>query len=176
MLSALGDLGDFIGGIGVVVTLIYLAIQIRSNTEQTRLNTAGDSWSSILDAYEPVYFGSNATTFQRGLAGELDPSGADYLTFAMLMTRILGQFELSVYQARNGALDDELFAMHARLAKTIVSSPGGMAWWNDSGSTFFRKDLMAAIESVPESPPDGPPNRRDDRPSSTARSGVESVS
>ena len=32
MLDALGNLGDFLGGLGVVVTLIYLARQIRQNT------------------------------------------------------------------------------------------------------------------------------------------------
>ena len=31
-LDALGNLGDFIGGIGVLATLIYLAYQIRQNT------------------------------------------------------------------------------------------------------------------------------------------------
>ena len=32
MLEALGNLGDFIGGIAVVVTLLYLALQVRHNT------------------------------------------------------------------------------------------------------------------------------------------------
>ena len=35
-LEALGNLGDLIGGIGVIVTLIYLAIQIRQNTIEVR--------------------------------------------------------------------------------------------------------------------------------------------
>jgi hypothetical protein len=30
--ETLGNLGDFIGGIAVVVTLVYLAIQVRQNT------------------------------------------------------------------------------------------------------------------------------------------------
>ena len=33
-LEALGNLGDFVGGIAVVVTLIYLALQVRQNNEQ----------------------------------------------------------------------------------------------------------------------------------------------
>jgi len=35
-LETLGNLGDFIGGIGVVATLIYLASQIRQNTASVR--------------------------------------------------------------------------------------------------------------------------------------------
>jgi len=35
-LEALGNLGDLIGGVGVIITLIYLAIQIRQNTIEVR--------------------------------------------------------------------------------------------------------------------------------------------
>ncbi len=35
MIETLGDLGDFIGGIAVVITIYYLAIQIRQNTAAT---------------------------------------------------------------------------------------------------------------------------------------------
>ena len=35
-LDALGNLGDFIGGIGVLATLIYLASQIRQNTSSVQ--------------------------------------------------------------------------------------------------------------------------------------------
>ncbi len=33
VLEALGNVGDFVGGIGVIVTLVYLALQIRKNTQ-----------------------------------------------------------------------------------------------------------------------------------------------
>ena len=36
MVESLGNLGDFIGGIGVIITLIYLATQVRQNTAALR--------------------------------------------------------------------------------------------------------------------------------------------
>ena len=39
MLEELGNLGDFIGGIAVLVTLVYLAIQIRQNTAQVKIGS-----------------------------------------------------------------------------------------------------------------------------------------
>lgn len=39
MIEILGNLGDFIGGFGVVATVIYLAFQIRQNTVSTRSAT-----------------------------------------------------------------------------------------------------------------------------------------
>lgn len=39
ILDALGNIGDFVGGIGVVATLIYLVLQIRQNTRQLEQNS-----------------------------------------------------------------------------------------------------------------------------------------
>lgn len=39
-IEALGNLGDFVGGVAVVITLIYLALQIRQNSRQIAMNTA----------------------------------------------------------------------------------------------------------------------------------------
>ena len=37
--EALGNIGDFVGGIGVFVTLVYLAIQIKGNTRAQQSST-----------------------------------------------------------------------------------------------------------------------------------------
>ena len=39
-IAELGALGEFIASFGVLATLIYLAIQMRQNTQALRLNTA----------------------------------------------------------------------------------------------------------------------------------------
>ena len=51
-LEDLGNLGDFLGGIAVIVTLVYLALQIRSNTQTVRaasLESVVNSHSQFLD-------------------------------------------------------------------------------------------------------------------------------
>ena len=39
MLEDLGNLGDFLGGIAVIATLLYVAVQIRQNTRQITQNS-----------------------------------------------------------------------------------------------------------------------------------------
>ena len=51
-LEDLGNLGEFLGAIGVIVTLVYLAIQIRQGSEQTALNTSAihaTSFQNLID-------------------------------------------------------------------------------------------------------------------------------
>ena len=46
----LGNYGEFIGSVGVVVSLVYLAVQIRANTRTTRANAsfqAIHSWGTL---------------------------------------------------------------------------------------------------------------------------------
>ena len=38
----LGNLGEFVGAIAVVVTLVYLAVQVRHSREATETNTSQD--------------------------------------------------------------------------------------------------------------------------------------
>ena len=49
MLDALGNIGDFLGGIGVVVTLLYLASQIRQNTRSLRASAHQSITSHIAE-------------------------------------------------------------------------------------------------------------------------------
>ena len=38
-LEQLGSIGELIGAIGVIISLVYLALQIRTNTEAERTST-----------------------------------------------------------------------------------------------------------------------------------------
>ena len=49
VLEALGNAGGFLGGIGVVVTLVYLATQIRQNTRVVRTSKFQASTAPLLD-------------------------------------------------------------------------------------------------------------------------------
>jgi hypothetical protein len=51
MIEALGNIGDFIGGIGVVVTLIYLAVQIRQNSKIVKTGAAEAVMRSISEYF-----------------------------------------------------------------------------------------------------------------------------
>ena len=53
-LNELGSLGEFISGLAVVVTLVYLALQIRHNTRAVRSSMHQDMIESTLRIAESV--------------------------------------------------------------------------------------------------------------------------
>ena len=89
MLDMLGNLGDFIGGIAVVVTLIYLAHQVRQNTKSTQ----SPSYQAIVSsmsafsrelAYEP----ERSEIFTKGLMHPETLDEPDQIRFSLLMTSL----------------------------------------------------------------------------------------
>ena len=54
-LSDLGDLGDFLGGIGVIATLVYLAIQIRRNTMAVRSTSLDSAYAAHMEFQRTVW-------------------------------------------------------------------------------------------------------------------------
>jgi len=57
VIENLGNIGDFVGGIGVVVTLVYLATQIRQNTRAIRLASIQQVMGSSVSIHEAASAG-----------------------------------------------------------------------------------------------------------------------
>ena len=54
MIESLGNIGDFVGGIGVIVTLVYLASQIRQNSRSVKAASAQAVLSALAQSISSV--------------------------------------------------------------------------------------------------------------------------
>jgi hypothetical protein len=96
LLEGLGNIGDFIGGIGVVITLVYLAMQIRHNTRGLDQNNDLLSVSfenqlrqSLTDLRLTIA-GDPALTdiWERSLKGLHPLDGAEQARFELLLVNV----------------------------------------------------------------------------------------
>ena len=77
----LGSIGEFVASIGVVVSLIYLAIQTRSNTRAIRAQTRSSITDQVLTVQSLMF---DSDDYRRAFAKyacneTLDPSERDLL-------------------------------------------------------------------------------------------------
>jgi hypothetical protein len=106
-LSDLGNIGEFVGAIAVLVTLLYLAIQIRQNSATTQAHIR----QSLAD-YQVHYINSRATDpFLRSVVRKMF-AGEDLDTdeeFGLLMhvTAGIRMFENYFAQYKLGTMDPE---------------------------------------------------------------------
>jgi hypothetical protein len=153
-LSQLADVGELIGGVAVVASLIYLALQVRQNTRTVRgstLHVNTDLWSSLfLRLAEPGI----AQAYIAGMAGQRDIRPLHYTQFFFICRTMFIAFENQYYQLRQGVLDPETYDAYQKSISTqFLAFPGFRIWWQQSRSVFspaFVAHIDAMIAEEPE--------------------------
>jgi len=148
-LEALGNLGDFIGSIAVLVSLVYLAIQIRKSTETERTST----YQSIVSDFGQMNQSLAAdpeliALYVRGLEDfdALDATARARISQVFYMT--FRYFENMYYQQRKGYLEDEVWVGWKRLMLTYFSNPGFQTWWG-MRRDVFGEPFARFLETTP---------------------------
>ena len=99
-LSDFADIAEIAGAVAVVVSLVYVAIQLRQNTDSVRSATLQANtalWSTLLSGLaEPGIVEAYAT----GLSGRKDISRLQYTQFFLLCRGVFAAFENQHYQFR----------------------------------------------------------------------------
>lgn len=146
MLQDLGNIGAFLGGIGVVVTLAYLAIQIRKNTQSVRssaLHSISTSISEFMDriAQDPAL----TKLWFDGRSGTVELSDADRQRHNLLLMSLVRRWENAYHQNRAGMLESASWSGMREGLALVVSPPGAQAWWKNAQS-LFSPDFVAFAE------------------------------
>lgn len=136
-IQELGSLGELIVAIATVVTLAYLAIQIRANTNAIRSESRGRI-SGQTQGYSAVIGGSKeaASIFMRGLADLNSLHPEEQTQFSFLFTMIVNQAHDSHHEYRLGITDREVFSAHSSSALRLLRTPGGKDYWRHHRSDF----------------------------------------
>ena len=140
--GAIGSISEVVGAIGVIVTLVYLAQQIRQNTEQSRLSSIHQLTTRINLAFDPIYSGENTRVWTKGLTNPDSLSVEDRQVFDLLMNRVIATFDSTTYQYEHGAVPTDLYDGLSKTFQAIVSTPGGSAWYLTNCESFSRETRL----------------------------------
>lgn len=150
MLEALGNLGDFVGGLAVVVTLVYLATQIRQNT--SALRTA--SRQAVSSGYRETNRLRLSPGAARGWAMGLRDFGRLPFDESALFSTLIADEALFFQEAyalhESGQLDESTYrAYRAYLDwfSAIVATPGGFHWWETAGRPIYTPGMIEAVDA-----------------------------
>ena len=129
-LQDLANLGEFVSSIAVIASLVYLAIQMRQNTEAIR----GENYSRALDrisAMQAKISGDRefATLMSVGTTDPTQLSPLDRVRFTLLGYEMFGGFEFMFLQAKDGKLPTEVWRRWSETTEWWLSLPGIRTWW-----------------------------------------------
>lgn len=147
-LQDLANLGEFISSVAVIVSLVYLAIQVRQNTESIRTENYARALERI-STMQSVLF-ENGELARLQAQGVLDPSlltREERLRLTWWLSEAFGAFEFMFHQAQSGALPAEVWSRWSATTAWWVSFPGVQSWWQ-ARPTPFSQSFSSFIDTL----------------------------
>ena len=155
--EAVGAIAELLGAIGVILSLAYLAINIRQNTRQLSLNArsmeaaSADAWMQYGTAFRAnlIQDPDVARLYREGMSGEPPLSDDDQVRFHFLMLDAFTTFQTAVTRRRAGLMDDETWHFQGAALALFLIAPGFYTWW-PFGRRILGPLCVEFVESRPE--------------------------
>ena len=135
--EAVSAIGQIVGAAAVVVSVIYLALQVRSNARQTRLA----SMRAMSEAFNQWLYGLAGNPqigelYYRGMRDFASIEGPDLPRFSALMDSLFRIYEDMYYQHVERHLDPHVWRGFEAIMRDIIAYPGAQAWWQSRRHWF----------------------------------------
>ena len=146
--DAISAIGEIVGAIAVVVTLLYLAVQMRHSaaaTQGARRDTIAQLTTDIL-----VRIASDAELASIFRRGQNDPESLDddeAFRFDVLLYTIFDHWETMHSQIQRSTFAEEDWAKYETIIGFYMAQPGAQRFW-ESFAGSFTKTFQAYVENV----------------------------
>ena len=142
-LTQLANLGEFIGGVAVLVTLIYLAVQVRSGAREQRAASMRESTREMASVLQAISLsGETAEIWRNGMNHFIELGPTERLRFSGLIGHLLRLQEQLYYQVGDGTVEPEVWGGFENQLHDLAAYPGFHDWWptreNWYGQRFRR--------------------------------------
>jgi hypothetical protein len=150
--EAIAAVGELVGAIAVLITLVYLAAQIRQSSQEIAANTrvarlaARHASQEALSRFRNLI--SNRELAELYLEGCADYEGlapADRLRFASVLQELLLAYDLIYQQFNEGAYESDMWDRLMPVMLATLRQPGVLVW-SGRNKSLFRPAFVAAVE------------------------------
>ena len=143
----LGAIGELVGGVAVIATLLYLALQIRETRKAAQFSAIQgleDGISSLMSNWSNSV--ENAVLVNKGFT-DYEALSEDEKTFLqIIIRRLLLHMDSNYWAFTHGVLPAELWEREQEVLRWWINSPGGGVAWDLGGFSapfreFVERDL-----------------------------------
>jgi hypothetical protein len=146
-LQALGNLGEFVGALGVVISLVYLAQQMQQNTTSVRAAAFNSMVQNSISLLEHSFRDSEFADFLH--RAEQDPDSltpSEKLRWDAYMTAVYRHFGNLIYQFRVGALDQQMWTSYERTLEDHLRRTPSWGDWFEANQGVFSDALVEHVD------------------------------
>ena len=155
-LSEAANWAEIVSALGLVISLIYVGIQVTDNTSAMRSETASNASTEFIDWY--THMSGDPELMDVWLRGVTEPDSLDEqesLRFVFLLHIIMLQFQNNYYLVEEGTLDEKMLLAINNTLSTIRGTPGFAMYWSLRRDLFnpeyqaFVEQLMIETDGLP---------------------------
>jgi len=154
-LSDLASLGSFVSGFAVLISLIYLALQVRQTERNQQIAIRHSRVSRIVELQVALADPAVADAWLHGSGSPQEITPTELGQFTNLCRALFFHFEDSFYQREEGLLNDDAFETVVAGARLLARSPGVRAAWRIARPNFggrfldFMDGVVAGSAATP---------------------------
>lgn len=147
--DAIGAIAEIIGAFAVVITLIYLSVQLRDNTASTRASTA-QAFADSINSSNLVLVGdaSLARIYRIGKFGDWDSLNDDEkFQWSRLAISVCRSLEVALTLERLKQGDAQTVTLAKNTLKKLFEEESYRRWWRQGHDSLpFTDDFIEFIE------------------------------
>ena len=145
--DALGAIAELLGALGVIASLLYLAVQMRGANRAAAVDAKLRAMD-LLDNYMSMLIASPELNklWMRGRKSLDGLSEDEYFQFSNMAFKGCWYFSASYFQYRRGTLSDDDWKEPLAIIDYWITGKGFQAWWNKLGRTMFAPDFVQFID------------------------------
>lgn len=142
----LGAVGEIVGAAAVVLTLGYLALQVRESARQDRRQQSAALQQHLVGILNVLVTDDRMPLiFLKGLRDFSALDDEERLRFGAWMLSLLRAHEATFHFGRERGIVTYHEETLARTLQELMASPGGQAWWQ-SRRAWFSVQFQAEID------------------------------
>ena len=152
--QVLGNFGEFLGAIAVVLTLAYLTIQVRQNTQAIRFQTGRQSAHLISDLGTTL-MQPNVVDSQTRIYGT-EPeklSDEDFIIHENMCFSWLAAIQQDHVEYQSGLQSDEWWASKQKPVSIMMSLQLSRNWWENVGKHYWTPDFQSVVNKIIDDTP-----------------------
>ena len=135
-----------------MLSLIYLAIQIRQNTRASRSATYQSMVANSLGILATMYSeGGGGELYRRAKDGDQDLSPTERVRVHFLLLAVFRHFDNLHYQHARGTIESEQWQGYIHILDGYLSLPGAVTWWESNSAAFsvgFQKHVTDRLSQA----------------------------
>jgi len=148
------NIAEIVAALATVITLAYLAIQIRSNNNLQKAESRRSVLNHSAQLATAIGQSSEASdVFYRGLTEYSHLESSEKLQFEFMFSVLAGHCSLAFTDWKLGLNDQDSFDTTSREFYRMLKTPGGIEYWKRHGPTSEKDFFNHINENVYNSEP-----------------------